>query len=94
MTDGQLQYFSQKVGHDIREDAYVAKSSLDKQVGGEHYKDKPLQPWEIIEKLGLSFFEGNALKYLLRYKEKNGVEDLKKAIHYIEYIIEKENNNG
>jgi hypothetical protein len=70
------------------------QSAFDKQVGGEHYKDKALQPWEIIEKLDLDFWEGNALKYLLRYKDKNGVEDLKKAVHYIEYLIEKENNNG
>lgn len=64
------------------------KSVKDKQVGGNHYKDKKLQPWEIIDALNLNFYEGNALKYLIRYKDKNGVQDLKKAIHYIEKIIE------
>jgi hypothetical protein len=62
--------------------------ATDKQVGGNHYKDKKLQPWDIIDALDLNFYEGNALKYLIRYKEKNGVEDLKKSIHYIEKIIE------
>ena len=60
---------------------------LKTQYGGQHYKTMPLQPWEIIEQLKLDFWEGNALKYLLRYKTKNGIGDLKKAIHYIEYLI-------
>ena len=68
----------------------VQSKVLDKQVGGNHYKDKKLQPWDIIDALDLNFYEGNALKYLIRYKDKNGVEDLKKAIHYIEKIIEDE----
>ena len=67
-------------------------SSKDTQVGGSHYKDMPLQPWEIIEKNNLDFWEGNALKYLLRYKSKNGAQDLEKAKHYIDYLIERENS--
>ena len=70
------------------EDTEPLTKATDKQVGGNHYKDKKLQPWDIIDALDLNFYEGNALKYLIRYKEKNGVEDLKKAIHYIEKIIE------
>jgi len=64
----------------------------DKQVGGNHYVQLKLQPWEIIERNELDFWEGNALKYLLRYKHKNGVEDLEKAIHYIEYLIKRRTN--
>jgi hypothetical protein len=64
----------------------------DTQVGGTHYVKLEIQPWEIIEANGLDFWEGNALKYLLRWKEKNGVEDLKKAIHYIEYLIQRRQN--
>lgn len=67
---------------------YDTVKATDKQVGGNHYKDKKLQPWDIIDALDLNFYEGNALKYLIRYKDKNGVEDLKKSIHYIEKIIE------
>ena len=64
--------------------------SLETQVGGTHYKDMGIQPWEIIKANKLDFWEGSALKYLLRYKTKNGVEDLRKIQHYIDYLIERE----
>jgi len=60
-----------------------------KQVGGDHYVRLGIQPWEIIERNGLDYWEGNALKYLLRRKG-NRAEDLRKAIHYIEYLVERE----
>lgn len=66
--------------------------TLKKQIGGSHYKTMKLQPWEIIDACGLNFYEGNAIKYILRYKNKNGVQDLEKAIHYLEHIIEYENS--
>lgn len=64
-----------------------------KQVGGSHYKDKAIQPWAYMEanytkEEFIGFLRGNAHKYLDRYKDKNGVEDLKKAIHYIEKLTE------
>jgi hypothetical protein len=62
-----------------------------KQVGGNHYK-RAHQPWEIIEEWELNYWAGNVLKYLLRYKYKNGVEDLEKAKHYLEYLIKYENS--
>jgi hypothetical protein len=58
-----------------------------KQVGGTHYVELTIQPWEIIRRNKMGFFDGNALKYLMRYRTKNGVEDLRKAIHYIEELI-------
>lgn len=63
-------------------------SQFDKQVGGEHYKKMAIQPLEFIAKNNLDFFQGNVIKYILRYKDKNGVEDLRKAIHFIEMMIE------
>lgn len=63
-------------------------SAISRQVGGTHYKDKSIQPWEVIERNQMGFFDGNALKYIMRYKDKGGVEDLRKAIHYIERLIE------
>jgi hypothetical protein len=62
---------------------------LSRQVGGTHYK-RAHQPWEIIEEWGLDYWAGNVVKYILRYKFKNGVEDLEKAKHYLEYLIKKE----
>ncbi len=63
-------------------------SSLHKQIDGNHYQKMGIQPWEIIEKNRLDYFEGAALKYLLRWKEKDGVIDLDKIVHYIERIKE------
>ena len=65
----------------------AAKAVTKTQVGGNHYLQIPISPWEIIKKNNLDFFEGNALKYLLRYKYKGGIEDLEKAKHYIDAII-------
>jgi len=66
-------------------------SALDKQVGGGHYKDFPIQPIEFIHKNGIGFCEGNAIKYLCRWRDKNGIQDLEKAKHYIDLLIEMEN---
>lgn len=56
-------------------------SALDIQIGGEHYKGHH-QPIQLITELHLNFFQGNILKYPSRFRSKNGVEDLNKAIHY------------
>jgi hypothetical protein len=64
----------------------------DEQVGGDHYRQFTIQPWDIIQEYGLDFWEGNALKYLLRWRRKGGVEDLRKARHYLDHLIEKETN--
>jgi hypothetical protein len=68
-------------------------SALDKQVGGSHYKDMAIQPVEYIHKNGLGFCEGNVVKYITRWKTKNGIEDLKKVIHYAELLIQMEQDN-
>ena len=59
----------------------------DKQIGGSHYKDFPIQPYEFISKNDLSFFQGNVIKYVCRYKHKNGIEDLEKIKHYCDLEI-------
>lgn len=59
---------------------------MKKQVGGEHYKKHAIQPWDVIDEYNLNYYEGNALKYLLRHKA-NRIEDLKKAVHYLEKEI-------
>jgi hypothetical protein len=66
------------------------KSALFKQVGGSHYRDKGIQPIIYIHANNLGFCEGNVVKYVTRWREKNGIADLKKAIHYLELLIELE----
>ena len=61
----------------------------DKQIGGSHYKDFHIQPYEFISKNDLSFFQGNVIKYVCRYMNKNGIQDLEKVIHYCELEIKK-----
>lgn len=62
-------------------------SALNKQEGGDHY-NTGIQPVEYINANGLNYFEGNVIKYVSRHRNKNGKEDLLKAIHYLEMIIE------
>lgn len=64
----------------------------ERQVGGSHYKDLPIQPGEYIRANGLGWYEGNVVKYITRYKQKNGVEDLHKIKHYIDLILEEIEN--
>lgn len=68
--------------------------SLNKQVGGSHYKNKGIQPIEYILSNDLGFCEGNVVKYITRYKEKNGIDDLEKAKHYIEFLIDDVKNQS
>jgi hypothetical protein len=63
-------------------------SALDKQVQGTHYKDMIIQPVEFIVKNNISFLEANVIKYVCRHRNKNGIEDLNKAIHYLELAKE------
>ena len=70
----------------------VGTSALEKQVGGSHYKQFPIQPVEFINANNLSYMQGNVIKYVVRYPFKNGIADLEKAKHYIEMLIEFERN--
>ena len=61
-------------------------NAWDKQVGGEHYKQYAIQPAQFALANGLDYAQSNAIKYIVRHKDKNGVQDLDKAIHYIELL--------
>lgn len=63
-------------------------SALNYQVGGNHYKRLKIEPIEYIVKNNLGYREGNVIKYVSRHQFKNGVEDVKKAIHMLEMILE------
>lgn len=73
----------------------MKETALNTQVGGSHYKDMVVQPVEFIERNNLGFCVGNVIKYVCRYKSKNGIEDLEKAKHYLDILIdiEKDKNN-
>ena len=64
--------------------------SLLTQVGGDHYKKMTIQPAEFINKNKLLFAEGNAIKYICRHSEKGGIQDVDKAIHYLEMVKERD----
>ena len=58
------------------------------QIGGTHYSDLAIEPIDFITANNLGFCEGNVIKYISRWKAKNGIEDLKKARWYIDFLIE------
>ena len=63
-------------------------SANDIQISGDHYKAKAIQPWDYIASNELGYFEGNIVKYVSRWKDKGGVDDLRKARHYLDKLIE------
>lgn len=65
-------------------------NALQDQVGGGHYKDLKIQPVEYIHANSIGFLEGSVIKYVTRWKHKNGVEDLKKARHFLDLLIQLE----
>ena len=69
-------------------DSEKVENALDTQIGGEHYKRYVIQPVEFITKNKLGFLEGCVIKRICRYEDKNGLEDLKKAKHEIDLLIE------
>jgi hypothetical protein len=64
------------------------------QIGGDHYKEKSIQPWDFIAANQLGYFEGNIVKYVSRWRDKGGINDLKKARHYLDKLIELEDNQS
>ena len=75
----------------IRDDQQTA---LAEQVGGDHYKTMAVQPIEFILQNDINYIEGCIIKYLCRWRKKNGIEDLEKARHYLAILIEHEKANG
>lgn len=63
-------------------------SANEKQVGGNHYQKAAVQHWDIVHMHGLDYFQGQITKYVMRWKDKNGVQDLEKAKHFLEKYIE------
>lgn len=69
-------------------DALMPLSANTVQVGGDHYKKNPIQPWDYIVSNDLGYLEGNVVKYVSRWKDKGGRQDLEKAKHYLDKLLE------
>lgn len=67
----------------------LRQSANDRQVGGAHYRKGRLQHWDVVERYSVPYLEGVGSKYPLRWREKGGVEDLEKTLHYIDKILER-----
>lgn len=74
----------------VKKEATPVKSASanDRQVGGAHYGGKAIQHWDYVVAQGLGYFEGQITKYVSRWRDKNGLEDLKKARHFLDKLIE------
>jgi len=66
----------------------MVPNANDVQIAGTHYKDKSIQPWDYIVSNKLGYLEGNIVKYVSRWKDKGGIDDLRKARHYLDKLIE------
>ena len=67
---------------------------LEDQIGGKHYRSMKIQPAEFINENKLLFAEGNAIKYICRHQSKGKAEDIEKAMHYLEMILERDYDAG
>jgi hypothetical protein len=100
VTPEELEEWNKKMSNNFKViDEYLqrnesAMNATDKQVGGNHYKDLPIQPIEYIHANAMGYMEGNVVKYISRWRKKNGIADLEKAKHYIELLIELENRRA
>ena len=92
---------TQKMVRDIQTDGLwsdrdkriaIIQAANTRQEGGNHYKTLAIQPWDYIIQNNLGFLEGNVIKYVTRWKDKEGVQDLQKARHFLDKLIEV--NNG
>jgi hypothetical protein len=96
-TSDQLDLFHERSRMTVHEQQELLKTmkefeqaskANDVQVAGTHYKSKAIQPWDYIVANNLGYLEGNIVKYVSRWKDKGGVDDLRKARHYLDKLIE------
>ena len=101
LNSGNSQIFRKGYVHDLTKSSYIEYTQdikdpsivCDVQIGGDHYKKLKIQPTEFIHANEIPFIEGNIIKYVIRHRDKNGIEDLKKARHYIDLLIQFEYEN-
>lgn len=66
----------------------LAPLANETQVGGQHYQKQGIQHWDFVAANGLDYFQGQITKYVSRWKDKNGIQDLEKAMHFLQKYIE------
>ena len=88
----QYPYLKFKQEHELKQ-VVGEVAPLQIQVGGNHYKKYKIQPVEYVHANNIPFIEGNIIKYVTRWRDKNGVKDLEKAKHFIDMLIELESKN-
>lgn len=69
-------------------DLYPSMKANQRQVGGTHYKNMKIQHWDLVIANEIPYLDAMALKYVMRHKDKHGKQDLEKALHFIEKMIE------
>jgi hypothetical protein len=79
---------SKKGSKSVIKGSNLSISALDKQIGGNHYRGFKIQPIEFITKNKLSFIQGCIIKYICRFENKNGIQDLEKIKHYCDLQIQ------
>lgn len=87
-------YGAQADKEPVRQGQPAQPRANDRQVAGTHYKAHKYETWDVILDWNLGYLDGNAVKYLSRWRLKGGVQDLKKARHYLDKLIEVEENKG
>jgi len=88
MKNEELGNHIKKLVDNYKEREGITTRANEQQVGGAHYAVKAIQPWDYIIANDLGYLEGNVVKYVSRWKDKGGIEDLKKAQHYLQKLIE------
>jgi hypothetical protein len=91
ITENEYKNRIKKSINDITEQEWDKMRAVDKQVGGSHYKKFIIQPAEFCYKNNIPYLEATAIKYLCRWRDKGGIQDLEKAKHFIDLLIEFEN---
>ena len=91
--DRRIEVDGNYIGYSPESFTIVDTAALAIQHGGNHYKKLKIQPVEYIMANAIPYMEGNVIKYVSRWKDKGGIEDLKKAKHYLEILIENEQKN-
>lgn len=86
----QIAEHEAKVGNAFRASKDESAPALDRQVGGSHYKEFVIQPVEFCQKNKLNYCESAVVKYVCRHQHKNGRQDIEKAIHYLQLLLELE----